>query len=284
MDPSHEFHYRVPHRSAGWRPGSHPGSSLGAGQEFISHGRLYDWPDPRRLDLRASLREVRGDWLVRIHRQRVSVPVHVIADVSSSMRFGQRRTKLDVVADFIEALGQSAFRVGDSLGLIAFDRHEREDLFMPALPSRGAGTLMAAALRRSEGSAGDITGLEEAASKLAGRAGLVFVASDFHFALERLDDVLDLLAPAFIVPMIVLDPAELNPPQHDGLLVVQDAETGARRTLWMRASVRARWLDSVERRHLELDRLFAARGIRTFRVCGAFDGEALSRYFFELSA
>jgi uncharacterized protein (DUF58 family) len=284
MNQSHEFHYRVPRRSAGWRPGSHPGSSLGAGQEFISHGRLYDWPDPRRLDLRASLREVRGDWLVRINRQRVSVPVHLIADVSSSMRFGQHRSKLEVVADFVEALAQSAFRLGDSLGMIAFDRHEREDLFVPALVSRGAGALMATALRRCEGSAGGIEGLEEAALKLAGRGGLVFLASDFHFSLDRLDQVLDLLAPAFIVPMIVLDPAEMDPPQHDGLLAVQDAETGARRTLWLRASVRIRWREAVERRRLELDGLFATRGIRPFRVCGTFDGEALSRYFFELTA
>lgn len=284
MSQSHAFHYKVPRRSAGWRPGSHPGSSLGTGQEFVSHGRLYDWPDPRRLDLRASLREVRGDWLVRINRQRVSMPVHVIADVSGSMCFGRSRSKLQVVADFVEALGQSAFRVGDPLGMVAFDAHEREDLFVPALLSRGTGTLMASALRHCDGSAGGIAGLEEAASRLAGHNGLVFLASDFHFALDRLDEVLDLLAPAFIVPMIVLDPAETDPPRTNALLAVQDVETGARRTLWLRPSVRDRWRDSVARRRFELDQLFAARAIRPFRVCGAFEGEALSRYFFEIPA
>ena len=67
---------------------------------------LYDRPDPRRLDLRASLREVRGDWLVRVNRQRVSVPVHVIVDVSASMSFGFPKPKLHVVADFVTALGR----------------------------------------------------------------------------------------------------------------------------------------------------------------------------------
>ena len=28
MSTSREFHYRLPHRSGGWRPGSHPGASL----------------------------------------------------------------------------------------------------------------------------------------------------------------------------------------------------------------------------------------------------------------
>ncbi|HEY5754488.1 MAG TPA: hypothetical protein VIU34_01635, partial [Steroidobacter sp.] len=128
MSTSREFHYRLPRRSGGWRPGSHPGSSLGAGQEFVSHVSLYDRPDPRRLDLRASLREVRGDWLVRVNRQRVSVPVHVVADVSTSMSFGAPQSKLQVLADFVTALGHSAFRVGDALGMLAFDAHERTDL------------------------------------------------------------------------------------------------------------------------------------------------------------
>lgn len=284
MDATHEFHYKVPRRSAGWRPGSHVGTSLGTGQEFVSHGRLYDRPDPRRLDLRASLREVRGDWLVRVHRQRVSLPVHVIVDVSASMSVGQPRSKLQVIADFVAALGLSAFRVGDPLGMLAFDRHARDDLFMPALRSRGAGALMAAALERSSGSAGSIDGLEKAAMWLGGRGGLIFIASDFHWPLERLGDVLDRLAPAFVVPLVVWDPAEIHPPSKDGLLTVRDAESGARRTLWMRSSVRARWHEAVMHRRLELDRLFAAHSMRTFDVCGSFDGDALSRYFLEMGA
>jgi hypothetical protein len=283
MSDAGDIHYKVPGRSAGWRPGSHLGSSLGSGQEFVSHGRLYDRPDPRRLDLRASLREVRGDWLVRIHRQRVSLPVHVVVDVSASMRFGLPRAKLQIVADFVEALGHSAFRAGDALGMAAFDRHARDDLFVPALVSRGAGSLMAAALRRCEGSAGGSEGLEEVAYQLAGRGGLIFLASDFHWPLARLGDVLDGLQPAFVVPMVVWDPAEMHAPRQDGLLVARDAESGARRTLWLRPSVRNRWLESVERRERELRRIFEGRGLRPFQVRGAFDADALSRYFFEIA-
>src|SRR5262245_5181965 len=112
MDAPQEFHYRLPYRVCGWRPGAHPGTRLGAGQEFVSHMSLYVRPDPRRLDLRASLRDLSGNWLVRVHRQRASVPVHAIVDVSASMAFGARKTKLQVAADFVEALGQIGTRLG----------------------------------------------------------------------------------------------------------------------------------------------------------------------------
>ena len=284
MSTSREFHYRLPRRSGGWRPGSHPGSSLGAGQEFVSHVSLYDRPDPRRLDLRASLREVRGDWLVRVNRQRVSVPVHLIADVSTSMSFGFPKSKLHVVADFVAALGQSAFRVGDALGMLAFDARERSDLFVPALLSRGVGDVMASMLVSCEGSAGNGEGLEEAALHLAGRHGLIFLASDFHWPLDRLNEVLDLLTHSYIVPLIVWDPAEISPPERDGLAPLRDLESGNRSTVWLRPSMRARWHDAVERRRAELNALFSARGIRPFYISGEFDSEALSHYFFEATA
>src|SRR5437868_1472218 len=107
------------------RPGLYPGSSVGSGQEFVTHMSLFNRPDPRRLDLRASLRTLREDWLVRVNRQRAGVAVRALVDVSASMGFGGQRPKLHVVADFLEALGLSAFRVGDAVGMMAFDEIER---------------------------------------------------------------------------------------------------------------------------------------------------------------
>jgi uncharacterized protein (DUF58 family) len=285
MSATDEFHYRLPRRVSGWRPGSHPGSSLGGGQEFVSHMSLYDRADPRRLDIRASLRSLREDWLVRVNRQRANIAVYVIVDVSASMLFGSSRPRLHVAADFLEALARSAWRAGDSLGLFAFDRHERLDLFVPARLSRGMGGVMASALRecRADG-AGDINGLEEVAGHLAGREGLVFLVSDFHWPLERLGGVLDLLTRAYVVPMVFRDPAELEPPARDALAFVRDAETGEGRTLWLRTALREAWIASVQRRREELEALFTRRGLRPFYVEGEFDCEAMSRHFLEGAA
>lgn len=317
MDTPQEFHYRLPGRVSGQRPGSHPGSSIGAGQEFVTHMSLYDRPDPRRLDLRASLRGFNDDWLVRVNRQRAGAAVRAIVDVSASMTFGGARPKLHIVADFVEALGLSAFRVGDAVGMMAFDESERADLFMPARVSRGMGSVMGAALRElcdagdvagtggtqaargvrgarasraahgqraSRAAPGDIgfsDGLEDAASRLAGQQGLVFLVSDFHWPLEHLDIVLDLLAHAGVVPVIVWDPAETEPPSLNALASLRDAESGARRTLWLRPRLRQEWRQAVARRRAEIDSFFAAHSIRPFYVEGAFNADALSRYFFE---
>ena len=284
MSPPREFHYRLPDRVAGWRPGAHPATSLGAGQEFVSHMSLYERPDPRRLDLRASLRDLRGDWLVRVHRQRAGACVHAVVDVSASMGFGSHNTKLQVAADFVEALGQSAFRVGDALGMIAFDAAERTDLFVPPLVRRGMGEVMASMLRQCACAAGGFEGLADAVQRAAGRRGLVFLVSDFHWPLERLAAALDLLAHACVVPIVVWDPAEIEPPMPDAIAPLRDAESGVRRTLWVRPKLRGQWRDAVARRRLELARCLAAHAIRPFYVSGAFDAEAMSQYFLEAAA
>jgi len=279
-----EFHYRFPRRGSGWRQGSHAGSSLGLGQEFVSHRRLYDWPDPRRLDLRASLRDVRSDWLVRVNRQRVSVPVYVIVDVSASMGFGSQGRKLQVAAAFVEALGQSAFRVGDAVGMFAFDRHAREDLFMPALLSRGMGNLMASMLVHCQTSAAGSEGLEEVALNLAGRQSLIFLLSDFHWPLTRLTRVLEMLASSHVVPIVIWDEAEAQRPVKDALMPLRDMESGSQRTLWMRPRLRARWAEAIEERRKQLVAACEPYGSHPFFVSGNFDSDALSRYFFEVVA
>ena len=287
MNGTAEFHYRLPMRAGGFRPGSHPGSSFGAGQEFAMHGRLFDYPDPRRLDLRASLRAARSEWLVRVHLQRAAVPVQVIVDVSASMHFGTRQTKLQVAADFVEALGYSAFRVGDQLGMLAFDTRARDDLFMPARYGRGVGNLLATKLRESTSDAagnGSLAGLHRAASTLAGKQALVFLVSDFHWPLVELPAVLDLLVHACVVPMVVWDSAEIAPPRGGPLLAVNDAESAGQRTLWLRESVRERWREAVARRRAELSKIFGVRGMQPFYVESVFNPEAMSRYFLEAIA
>lgn len=284
MSEHREFHYRLPQRIGGWRPGSHRGSSLGAGQEFVSHMRLYDRPDPRRLDLRASLRNIQQEWLVRVNRQQASIRVHAVVDVSASMSFGSRRSKLDVASEFVEALGQSTFRVGDALGMLAFDSRERTDLFVPAMVSRGMGETMATLLRGSTGAAGDAAGLVDAIQHLAGRRGMVFLVSDFHWPLAGLSVALDSLLQSFVVPVVIWDAAEIQPPTHDGLAQLRDMESGAQRTLWMRPRIREKWLESAAARRKELNQLFASRAMRPFYVTGQFDGEAMSQYFFEVAA
>lgn len=280
---AHEFLYKIPGITDGQRPGAHRSRSRGAGMAFAAHARLFDYPDPRRIDLHASLSSLHRDWLVRTTQQRSAVEIKAVVDVSASMHFGANGGKLGVVADFLYALGYSANRSGDAVGMMAFDHEFREDLYMPVRTSRGIGHAMSTAVRASApgNSPGSHRGLAECADRIAGSAGLVFMVSDFHYALDDIAAVLDKLGDQLVVPMVVWDKAEIEPPATGSLLSVRDAESGHIRHLWLRNQIRRQWRDIVMRRRDELGALFAANAMQAFHIEGEFNPEDLSRYFLE---
>jgi len=280
MNPRHDFHYRLPARSGGWRPGAHAGRALGGGEDFIAHASLFARPDPRRIDLRASLRDPRGDWLVRLARQRSALPVVALVDVSASMGFGAPSRKLDLAADFVAALGRSAAAAGDPLAMSAFDDRRREDLGAAVSRQPGLGELLAGRLRAEAGHGGH-GGLGEAVAALAGRQALIFLLSDFHAYGDELESALDALHRAQVIPMVVWSPAETAPPDGDGLACLRDLERGGLRELWLRPRLRQRWRQAVAARRDELRLRFGGRGLRPFFMSDPFDGEALTRYFLE---
>src|ERR1700712_2587795 len=120
MDDSDDIRYHLPRRTGGQRMGAHRGTAAGAGMEFLAHLSLFDHPDPRRLDLRASLADLRGDWLGGGKPPPAAVTAQGAGGASGSMRFGQP-AKLHLAAHFVEALALGAFRIGDAVGMLPFD-------------------------------------------------------------------------------------------------------------------------------------------------------------------
>lgn len=273
-----EFHYKVHWRARGQRQGFHASAAQGSGMEFVGHTPLAGYGDPRRIDIRASLANPTGEWLVRLHRTRAALPVCVVIDLSASMGFSGVRRKLDVVRAFVLSAGFSARRTGDAFGLIAADDAIREQLWLPASHARSV-VQMALARLEAMAAAGGNRGLLEVAQWLPRTRALVFLVSDFHFPLAMLDELLDGLAHHDVVPIVVWDGAEAKQLPAFGLIELADPESGRHRTVLMRASLRKRWIERVAQRRTELHGCFAAHHRRPFFVDGEFDADALTRYF-----
>lgn len=277
------FVYKMPGTAAGNRPGAHRSKSRGAGMNFAAHARLFDQPDPRRLDLRASLQDIRGDWLVRSYQQRSSIAIKAIIDVSASMRFGNPG-KLAVAAGFLRALGNSAHGYGDSVTLLAYDNAFREDLYLPPGTGRARGETMANIILESsltEHISDEASGLGSTVANLAGERGLVFLLSDFHWPLEQLKPALQNLSAATVVPLVVWDKTETMPPAAGQWLPVKDLKTKQKRHLWLRESTRAQWLNNVDTRRTEIKTVFEDHDSTPVFFDSHFDAEKLSRYFLE---
>jgi len=277
-----ELHYRVSAPVLGGFPGHHRSTRGDSGFEFRGHAALLDAPDPRRLDLHASLRDPFGDWRVRLYSQRKSVPVVVVADLSASMGFEGRQRKAEVLADFVASLGWSAWRTGDRFGFIGCDAAVRPEWLQLPTRARGTSHTLAEALRGwapAGPSARSAAGLLQAPSLLGRQRALVFLVSDFHLPLPLLQAVLAGLAAHEVVPVVLWDPLEFTVNAVRGLLHTVDPESGRRRLVWWRPALRARWERAHAERREALMQAFAAQRLRPLFIEGAFDADAVTRHF-----
>lgn len=274
-----ELHYRMGVPALGHFPGSHRSTRGDGGFEFRGHALLVDAPDPRRLDLHASLRDPFGNWIVRVYSQRKAIPVVLVADLSASMGFAATRRKLDVLADFADSLAWSAWRSGDSFGFVGCDTDVREDLLQPATRARGVGTALAQRLRTLQLEGRSARALAKAALHLGRQRALVFLVSDFHLPLSEVEAVLASMAHHELVPVVLWDPVEFSLSTRRGLVRAYDPEGGALKLLWWRPALREKWLAAQQERRAALLQVFDKHRLKPLFMEGAFDADAVTRHF-----
>ncbi|WP_051378386.1 hypothetical protein [Derxia gummosa] len=294
-----EFDYRIRWRSAEVLPGAHRGLRDGPGSEFHGHVGLLGAPDPRRLDLRASLAMPGGGWLFRRTRQTSGIGVVLLADVSASMGAGAAGAvkgaaggghgispdagagRMALLARLARLTGHSARHAGDSFGLVAADTAIRDDLWLA--PSRAPGAIAEIADRldgfvpTGHGHAG----LIDAADTLAGRRRLVFVASDFCWPIDDVERLLTALAPHQVQPIVLGDAAAEAVPDWRGLVEIDDAEGGAARAAWLRPSQRARWQAALADWRVGLAASFAAHGLTPLHADASLAAEDITQWLAE---
>lgn len=275
------FQYRLSEPCSRVFPGAHPGQMVGSGQLFKRHEPLIASPDPRRIDLRASVLDPFGAYKVRVYQQRNSLDVYLIADLSASMTFCGRLNKQQIVIDFLLSAANSAFSYGDSFGFIGLG--EESPWVLPACRQIGRIDSLAQALDAQAFKQG-VHGFMQMNRYLPGRRALVFLLSDFHFGLNLLKELMLALGRHDVIPLVLWDNAEYRDLPSWGLVKYQDMENGSARTLLMRPSFREKIIRAFEQRKRALQQTFGSFGSEALFIEGAYRAEQLNEYFQRRSA
>lgn len=282
MMPSAPIPYRLRWRPGGARAGAHPGSGEGGDGVFLRHRPLWQNPDPRRIDMRETLRDPLGNVQVRSFARRSAIAVVAVVDLSGSMSFdggfSGRIARMEMVAGLCATLAVSAGKMGDRFGLIGCDAGVRDDVFIPATHRRGVETDACARLLAAVPHGASAQGLLEAADRLPARRSLVVLISDFLLPLDLVDAVFDRLWRHDVLPVLLHDSGEDADLPAWGLVALRDLETGRRRLTVMRPGLRAAWRHSAQAHRAALDRLFRRHGRAPFVLIDPFDPDALAEH------
>ena len=279
-----EFSYHIGWRNRGRHPGRHASTQRGMGMEFIGHTSLLNYPDPRRIDLRQTIRDPMEQVFVRLFNQKSATPVYVICDLSGSMNFGAKTRKIRQAADIAESVARSATRNADPFGFIGFDEVVREDWISTQSFKPQRAIELAERLKEYHPHSVTGSGIAEVWRYLPRERSLVFMISDFHLPLSELESALSNLTRHHIVPVVLWDADEYKNLPEFGITAVTDPESGAKRTLFLRKDFRAKIIESFEARREAIYKTFMDFDMPPFFVEGEFDANDLTDYFHQFVA
>lgn len=276
---SEDFFYSIPWRAISPHPGAHASALQGGTDEFAGLVNLMANPQPRHIDVRASLQNPLGQWMVRSFRQRSSIQVQVIADLSGSMGYQGIRDKRETLARLTASIAWSSYREGDRFGFQAADAHLIERLILPCRLHKGGVPELFTQLLHYSPEGGGMMGLYDAAGRLGRSRSLVFLISDFHQPFNDLAELMRRLSRHDVVPVVIWDPAEFQALPEYGLVVIEDPETGEKRRLFMRPRLKEQFTARFEARKVELENIFAPYGRGPLFMTEGFSADRLTRYF-----
>jgi len=277
-DELRDVAYSIPWRTSGIRAGAHRSHLYGGGGRFRDIVPLLSLPDPRRIAIRASLNDPFERLLVRRFEQPSAIDVAVLVDVSTSMAFEGRCNKISLAADLAQALALCAERAGDTFSLLPFDSTLREDLRLQRTLSRAAHSQAIEKLRAFTPQKPGVSGILEAATAVSGTRRLVFLVSDFLWSTEDARRAGEALAFHDVVPVEIDDSLQLDELPDWGLLNLRDLETGSRRLVAMRPSLKARWQAARQEQRARTRQVFDTTAREMFTIRDRIDWMRLTSF------
>jgi uncharacterized protein (DUF58 family) len=276
--PPLDLPYRIVWLSRALRQGMHRSTQSGAGGMFRDLATLLEYPDPRRIDLRQTLRDPFGTLHVRRFEEKSEIGVTMLLDVSGSMGFKGAARKMTIAADLACAFAAAVRRAGDRFALYAADDRVREELSVPPTRSRAGEAAMDAALRAFRPARKGAAGLVEAARRVGRRRNLVVVVSDFLLPDDQFEALFDALTGHDVVPIRISDSREGARLPSWGLLELTDLETGRRRLVAMRPKLKVEWQRRSEARRSFFRQLAARYGREPFEIADAIPWDRLGAH------
>lgn len=267
--------YRPRGRFTANHVGAHTSSEVGGFGVFRDQAPFMRYPDARRIDVRATLRDPFGGTYVRRFEQRAAIDAYALVDLSASMGFVGAVDRFRVAVDLCAALAYSTTRVGDRFGLFACQEDLIERATLPATRSRRAALAGVERLGLEAPQGDSAKSVLAAAAALGATRKLVFLISDFRWPERLIKETFDALSLHDVAPLVLIDSLEAAPPKW-GALELRDSESGRRQFLVMRPALQQRWIDAEHARRRHLARLSALRSRAPIFIQDSFDPDDLS--------
>ena len=276
------FSYHINWKSRGVHPGRHKSDQRGMGIEFAGHSNLLDYPDPRRIDLRMTMRDPMEQVYVRIFNQRSATPVMIFSDLSSSMRFGDdQNNKLIQASEIARIIKNSAYQNSDAIGFVGFHDEIEEKWIAPLSYRPYRVDSLVDQMKSFHSDKKGTKAISRLPQFLPKYHTLIFFISDFHMPNQDIIQFLNNTKKHTVVPIILWDKKEFSDLPKFGITTMTDPETLEERTILIRKRLIKKIIHQFENQKKQLTEIFHRFDAPPFFIEEKFNPELMTQYFNE---
>ena len=271
-----QFTYSISWRSRNNRYGNNLSSKIGNDFEYSGSKNFNDHPDLTRIDIKNSITDPYENIYVKTYNLNNPINLVVLCDISSSM-FVSKNNDVMIKA-LSKIIAQSAIDQGDRFGMICFnDSIENKYLLEPGNNFQYINKWIDGIIFNTNRNSSN--GINKIDKYLPEEKSLVFLISDFHYSVKKIDRILGQLSNHHVIPIFFSSEGEIKKMPNYGFRKFTDSELDLEHEVFLRPSVKNKILSDYEEMKIKIFNVFSKKHLKQIVINGDIDIETIQKYF-----
>ena len=271
-----QFTYSISWRSRNNRYGNNLSSKIGNDFEYSGSKNFNDHPDLTRIDIKNSITDPYENIYVKTYNLNNPINLVVLCDISSSMFVSKNN---DVMMKALsKIIAKSAIDQGDRFGMICFnDSIENNYLLEPGNNFQYINKWIDGIIFNTNRNSSN--GINKIDKYLPEEKSLVFLISDFHYSVKKIDRILGQLSNHHVIPIFISSEGEIKKMPNYGFRKFTDSELDLEHEVFLRPSVKDKILSDYEEMKIKIFNVFSKKHLKQIVINGDIDIETIQKYF-----
>ena len=271
-----QFTYSISWRSRNNRYGNNLSSKIGNDFEYSGSKNFNDHPDLTRIDIKNSITDPYENIYVKTYNLNNPINLVVLCDISSSMFVSKNNDAM--MKALSKIIAKSAIDQGDRFGMICFnDSIENNYLLEPGNNFQYINKWIDGIIFNTNRNSSN--GINKIDKYLPEEKSLVFLISDFHYSLKKIDRILGQLSNHHVIPIFISSEGEIRKMPNYGFRKFTDSELDLEHEVFLRPSVKDKILSDYEEMKIKIFNVFSKKHLKQIVINGDIDIETIQKYF-----
>ena len=271
-----QFTYSISWRSRNNRYGNNLSSKIGNDFEYSGSKNFNDHPDLTRIDIKNSITDPYENIYVKTYNLNNPINLVVLCDISSSMFVSKNNDAM--MKALSKIIAKSAIDQGDRFGMICFnDSIENNYLLEPGNNFQYINKWIDGIIFDTNRNSSN--GIKKIDKYLPEEKSLVFLISDFHYSLKKIDRILGQLSNHHVIPIFISSEGEIRKMPNYGFRKFTDSELDLEHEVFLRPSVKDKILSDYEEMKIKIFNVFSKKHLKQIVINGDIDIETIQKYF-----